>query len=203
MEQKKTRRSGFSFHSYFAACALLPHPRRHPGEIGLDLLGGRAGRVELQVLGPDLPRLFRLLQVVHVDHPEVVEALQMLGIYALSLLEVGDRLVIPADLAVHDPLVGQGVHVLWLELEHLGVGVHRLLRLVGVEIVVGELIPDLGVLRILGDDLLGLGYPSLVIHRRACPLRDRDVRGELLLLARYVHDQEATQDADDERDDYG
>src|SRR5512137_372632 len=125
---------------------------------GLAGLGGEASRLVVgDDLEPGLLGLLRVLLVVGVDDAGVEEALHVRGGHLVRLEEVGERLVVLAELPVHHALVGEDVGVLRVEGQRVRVGVDGGLELAAVEVVVAEGDPGLDVLRVLGHELLGDG----------------------------------------------
>jgi len=76
---------------------------------------------------------------------------------AARAVEGFDRLFLLFGVAVHDAEIGQQVGVGRMQLDRTGVGLNRLLGLVGVEVEVAEPDPCLIIVRLAGDRAFELG----------------------------------------------
>ena len=115
-----------------------------------------------------------VLQVMEMDHPEVVQTVQVTRIHDTGPFEVLDRFLELPITTVHHALVGQHVRIVRIELERFLVGDDRLAVSSVVEEPVAEFDPRLAIRGIGGDTVLEDG--DGVRNRRRLGRRPRSER---------------------------
>ena len=87
----------------------------------------------------------------------------MFRVNLLRLFEIGNGLVEPTDLPVHDALVGQDISIGRIEFKCLCISIYSFLGLIGIKIIIPQLNPCLSIFRISSNNFFCFYYPLLIV----------------------------------------